>query len=47
LLRVELLEQAIADYEWCEEDKSYREWLIPAQLINERANVCIVDEDEV
>jgi hypothetical protein len=39
LLRVKLqmAEQAIADYELVEEGKPYREWLIPARLINERA----------
>ena len=47
LLQVELPEQAIADYEWIEEGKPYREWLIPAQLINEQAKASVVDEDDV
>jgi hypothetical protein len=46
LLRVELPEQVIADFEWIEEGKPYREWLIPAQRINEQAKDSIVDEDE-
>jgi hypothetical protein len=32
-------ESAIADYEWVEEGKPYREWLVPAALINERATL--------
>jgi hypothetical protein len=48
LLRIELPEQAIADYEWIEDGKLYREWLIPARLINKRASVvCIIDENDV
>ena len=46
LIRVELPEQAIADYEWIEDGKPYREWLIPAQLINKQAKASIVEEDE-
>ncbi|MBR0914888.1 hypothetical protein [Bradyrhizobium japonicum] len=46
LLRLELPEQIIASYEWIEKGKPYREWLIPAQLINEKAgSVCVIDED--
>jgi hypothetical protein len=48
LLQVgELPEQAIAEYEWIEDGKPYREWLIPARLINELASVRIIDEDDV
>ena len=46
LLQVELPEQVIADFEWIEKGKPYREWLIPAQRINEQAKASIVDEDE-
>jgi hypothetical protein len=47
LIQAELLEQAIADDEWIEDGKPYREWLVPAQLINEQASgLSIVDEDE-
>jgi hypothetical protein len=37
LLRVELTkgEHKIAEFEWIEDGKPYREWLIPASLINE------------
>jgi hypothetical protein len=27
-------EESLADWEWIEEGKSYREWLIPAAVIN-------------
>jgi hypothetical protein len=47
LLRVELPEQAIADFEWIEDGKPYREWLVPARLINEKASgLCVVNEDD-
>ena len=32
----------LADYEWVEEGKSYREWLIPAVFINARSSVKFV-----
>jgi hypothetical protein len=34
LLSAELEESAIAEYEWTEEGKPYREWLIPAAVVN-------------
>ena len=47
LLQLDLPEQTIADYEWREDGKRYREWLVPARLINEQASgLCVVDEDE-
>lgn len=33
-------------YEWVEELKPYREWLISVALINSKAIVRIIDEDE-
>ena len=45
LLQLELPEELIADYEWVEDGKPYREWLVPAQWINERAKASVVDED--
>jgi len=35
LLQVELPVETINDYEWIEEGKPYREWLVPARLINQ------------
>jgi hypothetical protein len=47
LLRVELPEQAIAHFEWIEDGKPYRERLVPARLINEKASgLCVVNEDD-
>jgi hypothetical protein len=46
LLRVELpSEEMVAEYEWIQ-DIGYREWLIPAALINAEGRVTEVDEDE-
>src|SRR4051794_38175011 len=48
LLKLDLPERTISNYEWIEEGKPYREWLIPAQLINDQATgFCVVDENEV
>jgi hypothetical protein len=48
VLQIDLPEQAIADYEWIEEGKPYREWLVPARLITKQAQarIIVVDEDE-
>jgi hypothetical protein len=43
-LQVELPEQTLAGKELIEDGKPYREWVIPARLINEQARVHIVDE---
>jgi len=32
---ITILEEVIAEYEWVEEFKSYREWLVPADLLNQ------------
>jgi hypothetical protein len=44
-LRVELNigDQEISRFEWIEEGKANREWLIPARLINEIANRVVVE----
>jgi hypothetical protein len=34
VLAVEVPEEVIADYEWIEELKGYREWLVPAKVPN-------------
>ena len=47
LLQLELPEQTIADYEWIEDGKGYRDWLIPARLVNEKGvGLCVVVEVE-
>lgn len=42
---VEASEHELADYEWVEERKPYREWLVPASFLNPRAKVCVVEEE--
>jgi hypothetical protein len=46
LLEVEgLIDAELAAYEWVEEGKTYREWLIPAAIVNTKATVRIVDDE--
>ncbi len=44
LLRVVIPVRVIAEFEWIEEGKSYREWLVPAQLLNEHSRVRVVED---
>jgi len=46
LLAVEMDEAAVAEFEWVEDEKPYREFLVPASLVNERASICIIPEPE-
>ena len=34
LLRLEIPESTLSEYEWIEDGKSYREWLVPADIVN-------------
>jgi hypothetical protein len=43
LLQIEVAEPMIASYEWVEEGKPYREWLIPATVINGFGKVKLAD----
>lgn len=36
--------EAIADYEWVEDGKPYREWLIPAAVLNANARIALATE---
>jgi hypothetical protein len=47
LLRVDLTctEAEIADYEWIENDKTYREWLVPASFVNVHAKVSLAEPE--
>jgi hypothetical protein len=40
-----LLEADISDYEWVEEGKTYREWLLPAATLNSHGTVRLVSQD--
>ena len=45
LVTLNLNESELADYEWVEDDKPYREWLIPAALVNAHGQVVIAPDD--
>jgi hypothetical protein len=46
VVELDVSEEQVSQYEWIEERKGYREWLIPAALINAKAKVRIVEEPE-
>lgn len=46
LLEVEIAEAVIAPYEWVEEGRAFREFLVPAALVNEHGVVQRVNEAE-
>ena len=37
---------AIAEFEWIEDEKPYREWLVPADRINGVARMKVIPEDD-
>jgi hypothetical protein len=47
LLSLRVPESAVAPYEWVEEGKPYREWLIPASLANAFLSTLTVEADEL
>jgi len=48
VLRVELPDDIdVDDFELIEEGKTYREWCVPAALINEHATVTLMSDDEL
>lgn len=46
LLCLEIAEESIAEYEWVEEGKGYREWLIPATVANAHGPPRVVTKAE-
>jgi hypothetical protein len=44
-VKLDLTEEQLDDYEWIEEGKAYREWLIPAALVNAKGTVRIAGEE--
>jgi hypothetical protein len=34
LLAIDMPETAIADFEWVEDNRAHREWLVPAEVLN-------------
>jgi len=43
LLQIEIAEEVLTPYEWVEEGKPYREWLIPAEVLNGFGKVKLAD----
>ena len=46
IVKLEADERALSRWEWTAEGRSYREWLIPAALINKCAKIESVDQLE-
>jgi len=48
LLAITIPEDVVAEYEWIEEGKHYREWLVPAEIVNSFGppTVCVDHEAE-
>lgn len=47
VLKLDVPEDEILDYEIVEEDKTYREFCIPADLVNRYGQPIVVQEDEM
>ena len=43
LLQIEIAEEILAPYEWVKEGKPYREWLVPAAVLNGDGEVKLAD----
>jgi len=46
LVTFSILLARLAEFEWVEEGKGYREWLVPAEFINKHATVALALEEE-
>jgi hypothetical protein len=44
-VELDLSEKELGQFEWIEEDKGYREFLIPAELVNGKAKVRVIEND--
>jgi len=45
LLQVEIAEEILTDYEWIGKDKPYREWLVPAHILNKDGHIKLIEEN--
>jgi len=45
LVELDLSELEMSQYEWVEKEKPYREWLVPAALLNAKARIRILKGD--
>ena len=43
---LEISDEVLAEYEWVEDGKPYREFLIPAEIVNRYGPPELVDEDD-
>ncbi len=46
ILVLDIPEEVIAEYEWIEEGKRYREFLVPAEIVNRYGPPRIYEEEE-
>jgi hypothetical protein len=44
MVKLNLDENELAKWEWASEGRSYREWLIPAGIVNKHAKVEMIDQ---
>ena len=44
VLAIEVPDELVAEYEWIEDGKPYREWLIPAELVNRFGPPAVVED---
>ena len=44
LLQITIADDLLAAFEWVEEGKPYREWLVPAAVLNDAGTVRLFDE---
>ena len=46
LLKIEIPEALLTEFEWIEEGKHYREWLVPAELVNAFGPPSVCEDEE-
>ena len=46
LLKIEIPEKSLVDYEWVEEGKPFREWLVPAEIVNAFGPPTVCEDEE-
>jgi hypothetical protein len=47
VLQIEIPEKALRRYEWIEEAKPYREWLVPASILNNAGTIKLWSQDPI
>ena len=43
VLQIEIAAEILVPYEWIQEDKPYREWIVPAAVLNKDGKVKLAD----